>query len=87
MGINNIKRVLLSLVIGLCAGTVFAPRDRVAFTPQQPRRGSVVASPFTRQQLKKTSDTPVVRAAPSLPKAKKERMTFGGSPQQVRRGQ
>jgi hypothetical protein len=84
MSINNIKRLLLSLVIGLCAGTVFAPReDRVTFAPQQPRRRSIVASPVTQEALKPVS---VVRAAPSLPKEKKERMTFGNKPQQVRRG-
>jgi hypothetical protein len=84
MSINNIKRVLLSLVIGLCAGSVMAAKERVAFAPHQPRPGSVVARPLTRESLKPVATN---KSKPASSQEKKERKSFGSGPQQVRKGQ
>jgi len=87
MSINNIKRVLLSLIIGLCAGSVMAAKERVAIPGgrQQVRRDSTMspASPLTRESLK---PAPMNISTPATSRAKKERMSFGSGPQQVRRG-
>ena len=56
MSINNIKRLLLSLVIGLCAGSVSAGWG--AFGTTRTRRASMVTSAASRAPKARTSFGP-----------------------------
>ncbi len=49
MNINVKKIFMLVMVLGF-AGAAFAPRERMAFAPQQPRRESKEVTPKVKKQ-------------------------------------